>query len=174
MQMCLVGYEKIKKMKIRAFIVNLLICSAFSACCTKRDCDAVYKPVIIIQLLNFNASDIQNTKIYIQDKITFLVKDSITMYYTSPIISLDEAVIDNSSLRNQGFELKDFAYKVRVGGIVTESLHAINYEQYTRKVDCNSCFPTGIQRAIVNDFKDFSYSYGGRLYHRKDTLQINQ
>lgn len=159
-------------MKIRAVILNLLVCGALSACCTKKDCDAEYHPQIIIRLQNFTSSDIQSTKIYIQDKTTFLVKDSVSMHYASAIISLDKAVIENSSLRNQGFELKDFAYKVRVGETMTETLQAITYEQFTRQVDCNSCFPAGNGSAVVKDFKDFNFSYRGKLYYRDDTVQI--
>ena len=146
------------------------ICVLLYSCCTKKDCDQEYNPVINVGFDGFDNSDRSSFFIYVVDTNSFKPIDSLSfnLYSISNTLSIYDWMLNDREI-----EIKDYSYIVKTN-VSSDTIYNIKYEKYSEKVECNTCYPFGDGTATVNTYKNFSYYFQQHKYEDKETLIIKK
>ena len=147
-----------------AVVIIVTIIFSLTACCTKKYCGGPGAPAVFIIYTGFADSELAGRTLYLQNKNTLQIEDSITEPYATRY--------DNLYSRNSDIRAYKYIIKFPFGRV--DSITSVNYTEYTEEVKCNECFPAGNGYEDVTNYKDFSLTYNGAVYYNPDTLYISR
>jgi len=76
-------------------------------------------------------------------------------------------------LNDRKIVIKDYNYIIKTN-VSSDTIYNIKYEKYSKKVECNTCYPFGDGTATVITYKNFSYYFRQNKYEDKETLIIKK
>ena len=149
-------------------LIIISICFFAYGCCTKKDCDQIYNPEIVVKFKGFSNADLSKVSILLLDKYSFKKVDSII--YDNGFYNYR---IYNGILSNKEIEIKDYSYIIKTN-VSEDTIDQVKYDKYSETIKCNKCFPFGDGSATVINFKGFSFRHGKFQYIDNDTLNIKK
>jgi hypothetical protein len=142
------------------YFFYLIIFLTVTGCCTKKKC-AGY---ITITLVSFTQTELSQTSVDIYEAGSNLLVQSysagITVQGQTTIISPDHTK-----------EMRNFYFVIKTP-VTTDTIYKINYEIFTQKINCNTCFPIP-QKETIKSFGNFSFYHKGTPYFSTE-LTINK
>ncbi len=115
----------------------------------------------------YTDQELQNKIIYVLEKETYKVIDSMEVNYPQNQFVIDKWFMYN--LFGDKREFKMYSYLLALKSR-QDTLYDIQYDRSTEKIDCNSCFPFGDGSAALTNYENLEYVINDNFYQNIDSV----
>ena len=138
-----------------------------NSCCTLKDCNMEFSPEIFVKFKGYSTNDLQKLTVLLINDKSSAIEDSVL--YTNQ----NYVRIENWMLNFKKIEIKDYSFILKTNFLI-DTIKDISFEIYSKKINCNKCFPFGDGSATVTNYKNFSFVFKDIKYTDQDTLIIEK